>query len=508
MDLCVGMFKAFDIRVRHDALNDEAVSALARSIALYYAENAGIGTVVVARDARLYSPSLMEALVDAFLSAGVDVLANPLQISTCQFYFMCMRHPECGGVMITASHNPAEYVGIKLVGRNCSPIASGYGPAGGIDCIREHYLHDEGRLSPCRGHLRYLMMQDEYVDYSMRLAGVREGGLSGMRVFAEFLSGSGGSDFLMAFDAAGADLTLSHLVPDGLFPAGDPNPIIESSVAPARRRMSAGDYDMGFCFDGDADRMDLMYPDGVQVLPSLNMSVLVPYIRNMFSGTGQVLKCYADVKAAPPAVIRIARAGMEPHIIRNGHSFIKEKLQDNRRNGFMLAGEESAHCYMNFPVCPDDFSRGFVASENTLFFSLLSARARLENPDSSRVLREIQDNIFRSREWSLHFRSEETVGPLMQDTENMLLKKGAVAVRAMDDGSSLDAMLLRSGVPEVISSDSVLSSKWWQVAGRISRSEDAICRWEVLSGDRETADELEAAIRSVAAGYIRKGLAY
>ncbi len=508
MDTCASMFKAFDIRVKHSNLTQASLYALARSIARYYAEDAGIASIVIARDARLYSPEMMEALIDAFITAGVNVLANPLQISTCQFYFMCMRNPECGGVMITASHNPAEYIGIKLVGKQCSPIASGYGPKGGIERIREHYLNDSDLHGKSRGRLRYLMMQDEYVDYSMKLAGVGENSLAGMRVFAEFLSGSGGSDFLMAFDRAGADLTLSHLVPDGLFPSGDPNPIIESSIAPAREKMRKGCFDLGFCFDGDADRMDLMYPDGQQILPCLNMSLLVPYISDIFRACVPRLRYYADVKAAPPAVIRIAEAGMEPHIIRNGHSFIKEKLRENLREGFMLSGEESAHCYMNFPVDIDDFTQGFVASENTLFFSLLSARARLEHAGECGAVREVQDSMFRSREWSLHFRSPELIDALMHDVEGEMLRRGASAIRNMDDGDSLDAVLLRSGIPSVLSADSKLDSGWWQVAGRVSRSEDAICRWEVLSGKRDIALELEEAIKTVSKPYIERGAAY
>ena len=143
MDTCVSMFKAFDIRVKYAALSKVEIHALTRSIAKYYAINAGVEAVIIARDARLYSPCLMESLVEAFLEAGLNVFVNPLQISTCQFYFMCMKHLDCGGIMVTASHNPAEYVGLKFVGQQCSPIASGYGPAGGIERIKQYYLNED-----------------------------------------------------------------------------------------------------------------------------------------------------------------------------------------------------------------------------------------------------------------------------------------------------------------------------------------------------------------------------
>ena len=509
MDTCVSMFKAFDIRVKYAALSKVEIHALTRSIAKYYAINAGVESVIIARDARLYSPCLMESLVEAFLGAGLNVFVNPLQISTCQFYFMCMKHLDCGGIMVTASHNPAEYVGLKFVGQQCSPIASGYGPAGGIERIKQYYLNEDYFHLPMqRGHLKLLSMQDEFIDYSIKLAGVGKDELKGLKIFAEFLSGTGGADFLQAFDFGGADLILSNFIPDGHFPAGDPNPIIESSVAPARTKMREGSFDMGFCFDGDADRMDLMYPDGSQVLPCMNMSLLIPYIRNLFKPLGSRFRCYSDVKAAPPAVIRIAKAGMEPHIIRNGHSFIKEKLRDNFFSGFVLAEEESAHCYMNFPIDPDDFSKGCVATENTLFFSLLSAFVWMKNQSGIIELQAIQNGIHRSKEWSIHFHKTEFINQFMHDVELAMVKKGADIVRNMDDGSSLDAVLLRYGIPSTLSASSELSPVWWQVAGRVSRSEDALCRWEILACNEDTVKDLENAIREVADDYIQREIAF
>ena len=511
MDENLGMFKAYDIRTKHSVLSEKArVGALA-SIARYYADDAGTEAVILARDARLYCPELMEGLIEALLSSGVDVYVNPLQTGTCQFYYMCMSNPSFGGVMITASHNPAEYVGFKFVGRNCAAIASGCGPEGGIVKIREYYLSDAGIPSGRkRGRLHYLMLQREFVDYSMKLAGVGKGSLSGMRIYAEFLSGSSGSDFLMAFTEAGADVTVSHLVPNGFFPAGDPNPVVESSIAPARERMRSGDFDLGFCFDGDGDRMDLMFPDGTQIIPGLNMSALIEYIKPIFAPyfNENELKCFVDVKAIPLAVIEIAKSGIEPHIIRNGHSFIKEKLLEHKSEGYVVSEEESAHYYMNFPVDLSDPSKGLIATENTLFFALLSARAYKENREKYDRIHRMQEGIHRYREWPLNFKDPSKMERIMDDVENVMRAKGATVIKRMDDGSDLDATLMRFNLPKHFDASSSFPSSWCQVAQRISRSEDAMTRWEVVASDPVLCQEYNDMVKSIADGYVKEGAAY
>lgn len=413
--------------------------------------------------------------------------------------------------MITASHNPAEYVGFKFVGRDCAPIAYGCGPSRGIEKIKEYYINDRGIPSgKPRGRLHYLMLQREFVEYSMKLAGVEKGSLSGMRIFAEFLSGSSGSDFLMAFTEAGADVTVSHLVPDGAFPAGDPNPVVESSIAPARERMRKEGYDLGFCFDGDGDRMDLMFPDGTQIIPGLNMSAIIPYIRPIFAPyfDPSDLKCFVDVKAIPLAVIEIAKSGIEPHIIRNGHSFIKEKLLEHKSEGYVVSEEESAHYYMNFPVDLSDPSKGLIATENTLFFALLSARAYKENREKYVRIHRLQKGIHRFREWPLNFTDPSKMESIMADVEAAMRARGAAVIKDMDDGSDLDATLMRFNLPEHFSASSSFPDRWCQVAQRISRSEDAMTRWEVVASDPVLCQEYNDVIKSIADGYVREGAAY
>ena len=506
-----GMFKLYDIRAKQQALTGEMKSRLVAALARYYRESVQADTVVLCRDARLYCAGLMDKVLEVFPRFGLNVLFNPVPVSTCQFYYSCMRHPQGGGIMITSSHNPKDYVGFKLVGKNLQPVAMGCGPEGGLEKVRSLYLADlpvpEGLPA---GRLHVIQYQREYVEYSMRLAGVHPGDFSGMKVFGEFLSGSAGADFAMAMDLAGADFTLSHAVPDGLFLQGDPNPIVEASIAPAREAMRQGGYDIGFCYDGDGDRMDVMYRDGSQVLPALNMSLLIPYIMQIFRpwfGQEFRFKAYVDVKAAPIALRAIAGAGIEQHMIRNGHSFIKESLSRNFCTGYITAVEESAHYYMCFPYDPDDASKGFAAAENTLFFTLLAVKALKADPDAYRKLYELQKGLARCREWPLFFSAPEEMENVLAEVEEQMQSHGAVILKKMDDGSDLDATLMRFSLPEQITADSEFPHAWCQAAQRISRSEDAIARWEVVASDEELCKEVNALIRTVTDEYVRRGIA-
>jgi phosphomannomutase len=511
-NLLLGMFKLYDIRTKEQNLTDEIRQRLYNAIVLYYKESVKASSIVICRDARLYVPQLVEGLTAAFTKAGINVLVNPLPISTCQFYYTCMKHKESAGIMVTASHNPREYVGMKLMAPGLLPIAYGNGPEGGIEKIKANYIAGgevdcASATSGPAGKVTVVNELESYINYSMELAGVKEGSLKGLRVLIDFLNGSAGFEEALAFQKAGADVTFRNFVPNGFFPNGDPNPIIETSIAPAREAMKEGSFDIGFCFDGDGDRLDLMDSDGQQIVPGLNMSVIIPKVMEIYGNTKR--EFYADVKALPVALCEITRAGANVHIIRNGHSFIKAKLRDNCNSGYFASEEESAHYYMNFPYDVKDHSKGYAAVESTLFFALLTAKCRLENPNAYKRAKAIQNSIYRDREWPLYCEAAPEMMPqILDDVEKKMVSLGAQVIKTMDDGSDLDATLMRFNLPEKFDSSTSLEGKTWsQVAQRISRSEDAMVRWEVVSNDKAQCDKLNSIIREIADVYVNKGYA-
>lgn len=506
----LGMFKAYDIRTKAEALDQGMRIALARSISSYFALVLKTENVVLCRDARLAAPAMTELLANCLTDLGINVYVNPLPISTCAFYYSLMLRPSFAGIMVTASHNPASYIGFKLMAQSLFPLASNYGPEGGITEIKRRYV-EEDWLTPrsVKGKVHFISDAEAYIDYSMRLATLKEGDLAGLNILGEFLSGSAASDIVTAFERAGADFVPVHFMPDGNFPYGDPNPIIESSIAPARAMVREGGYDFGLCFDGDGDRLDIMSSSGEQIVPGFNMAILIPYLEKIFPAKGMKPKFYADVKAIPTAIREMTKSGVDVHIIRNGHSFIKGKLREHFSQGYIAAEEESAHYYMNFPLNLNSYSAGFAAVENTLFFSLLTAKAWRDDKGAYvHALRE-QKSLFREREWPLHFEeAPDKMEEIMREVEEEMKKRGATIIKTMDDGSDLDATLMRFSLPPIIDKNTKFDENWCQVAERISRSEDAMTRWEVVSGNKESCEEMNNAIKDIADKYVKAGYAH
>ena len=507
-NLNLTMFKPYDIRTRHNALTEEFKDRLYNAIALYFRDYVKVKTVIIGRDARLFVPELAEGLAICLRRAGLKVLINPLPISTCQFYFSCMKNRDAGGVMVTASHNPAEYVGMKLVMQNVEPIAYGCGPAGGIEKVKELYEKGSKVEGDAKGKLVVVDYMNDYINYCMKLAGVSEGSLSGIKIMLEFLNGSAGTEVALAFQKAGAEVEIRNSVTDGFFRMGDPNPIIESSIAPARKAMREGNFDFGFCFDGDGDRVDLMDDNGEQIVPGLNMSIIIKKMIEIFKG--QKMDMYADVKAIPISLCEIAKSGVRVHIIRNGHSFIKEKLRENCENGYFTAEEESAHYYMNYPYDPEDFTKGFAAIEASLFIALLSARCFKENPEAYERARRLQRSVFRYREWPLHCENApERMPEIMDRVVRQMEDLGAQIIKTMDDGSDLDAYLCRFNLPERFSPNFSLEGRTWaQVALRISRSEEAMCRFEIVASERDLCDKYNCKIKLITDEFVANGFAH
>ncbi|MFX4263773.1 hypothetical protein ACOBQJ_16425, partial [Pelotomaculum propionicicum] len=114
-ELNLGMFKAYDIRTKSSRLTSELIRRLMAAIGRYSLEVLGTRRIMLGRDGRIAAPPLMEAALELLPDLGIDVLVNPLPISTCQFYFSHMKNPDCAAVMLTASHNPGEYIGLKLM---------------------------------------------------------------------------------------------------------------------------------------------------------------------------------------------------------------------------------------------------------------------------------------------------------------------------------------------------------------------------------------------------------
>jgi len=482
------LFKAYDIRSKRSNFDEESSNGLCHAIAYYMLHDVKTKSIVLGRDSRIGGELLMQKALDIFVQSGLIVYLEANPIGSCQFYYACMQHPDSGGVMITASHNPGTYLGMKIVAKDVESVSLESGPEGGLAKIEFYY---EKRLLANKrkgGGIRVLNTMDQFIDYSMRLAGVSSGTLEGLAVVCEFFHGSYGPAVSRALTQCGVQGMYRNLIPDGDFPSGDPNPGSEASMQATLAYLQESQADLCFAYDGDGDRMDFIYK-GSQLSPSFVMGIISNELKTMFAPyfasddeTFEPTFLF-DIKASPTLLLKSVMQGKKIALVQNGHSYIKSTLIKGRADHVLAAVEESAHYYLQFPQSVGTWDAPKFSTENTLFYTLLVLKAYVQ--DSSRFddAQRLQASSWRAREWSLMIKEAGKRTALQNEIEELLFKMGATKVTENEQGESLGASLYRFNLPLHYDCDAELKSPWFQVFQRVSQSEDALLRWEVIASD-------------------------
>lgn len=322
-------FKRYDIRGRLGIELDEAV---AHRIAQAFAVVTGAGTVVLARDSRESSPSLAEAVAVGLVAQGVRVLDLGLA-GTEEMYFATAHLGAGGGIMVTASHNPAEYNGMKLVGPGAVPLSDS-----DFARVRDLAVTNLNR-QPGGTREDASRVRAEYVAH---IAGF-VGPVGPLRVLLNAGNGAAGPtlDALaegLAARGARLDLVRMHHQPDGNFPNGIPNPLLPQNRPATEAAVRAAGVDMGVAFDGDFDRCFLFdgqgrFLDGEHVVALLARAQLALHPGAAIVHDPRVIWAVEDA---------IASGGGRSVLAPTGHVFLKAAM---RRSGAVYGGEMSAHHY-------------------------------------------------------------------------------------------------------------------------------------------------------------------
>ncbi len=321
------IFKAYDVR---GVVPDELDADLARRIGAAFADWSGAGAILLGRDCRLSSPELAAAIAEGATSRGVDVV--DIGLASTDLLYFASGSQDLPGIMLTASHNPKQYNGLKFCLAGAKPV----GEDSGLREIRE--LVEAGDRPPVArpGSISTRDLLDAYVEHVLAFVDVTA--MRPLVVVADTANGMGG--LVVPAVMARLPVTLHHLYPelDGTFPNHPADPIDPENQRDLKAAVLEHDADVGLAFDGDADRVFLIDERAQDVSGSILTALVAEAMLHREPGSKIVhnLICSWTV----PEVIR--ENGGIPVRTRVGHSFIKQVMAET---GAIFGGEHSGHYY-------------------------------------------------------------------------------------------------------------------------------------------------------------------
>ncbi len=390
-------FKAYDIR---GELGEELNEDIAYRIGRAYGEFLKPKQVVVGGDVRLTSASLKLALANGLMDAGTDVLDIGLS-GTEEIYFATFHLGVDGGIEITASHNPMNYNGMKLVRENAKPIS---GDTGLRDIQR---LAEENKFPTVdigrRGRLLQISILQEYVDHLMSYVNFTNF-TRPLKLVVNSGNGAAGhviDEIEKRFIAAGVPVTFIkvHHQPDGNFPNGIPNPLLPECRQDTSDAVRYHHADMGIAFDGDFDRC-FMFDNEAEFIEGY---YIVGLLAEAFLQKQPGAKIIHDPRLTWNTIDIVTRNGGTPVMSKTGHAFIKERM---RQEDAIYGGEMSAHHYFrDFAYCDSGMIPWLLVAEllclkNSSLKALVADRqaAFPASGEINRKLKNAAESIARIRE--------------------------------------------------------------------------------------------------------------
>lgn len=336
MSYCTKAFGAYDIRgIYPETINEEIAYRIGRFFPMLFAAK----RVVVGHDIRLSGPSIKKALIQGLVESGCNVI-DIGQCGTEMIYFATFHLKLDGGVMITASHNPREYNGMKFVRQEARPIS---GDTGLLDLKQQVADGELPAMAEIYGKVESIDITERYVKHILSYVDVTK--LKPLKVVVNAGNGAAGPILDVMEKYLPFELVKVHHEPDGSFPHGVPNPLLlenRDATAKAVRKHGA---DAGVAWDGDFDRC-FMFDEQGNFIEGYYM---VGFLAKAFLQKNPGEKIIYDPRLTWNTEEIIIDNGGTPIISKSGHAFIKEKM---RKENAIYGGEMSAHHYFrDFSYC-------------------------------------------------------------------------------------------------------------------------------------------------------------
>jgi phosphomannomutase len=406
-DHALSCFKAYDIRGRiPDQLNEELAYRIGRAYAIFLNPR----QVAVGHDVRLSSLALSKALTEGLLDGGVEVLDIGL-CGTEEIYFAAFYHQLDGGIMITASHNPMDYNGIKLVREQAQPISGD----SGLFAIRDLAASNGFTLAARPGQLIQREDKSDYIRYLLGAIDITA--LKPLKIVVNAGNGSAG----LIIDALEPHLPFHfikiHHEPDGTFPNGIPNPLLPEGREATAQAVREHNADLGLAWDGDFDRCFFFDQTGRFIEGYYLVGVLAKILLMRKPGA----KIIHDPRLTWNTIEQVRTAGGIPVQSKTGHAFIKERM---RLEDAIYGGEMSAHHYFrDFAYCdsgmlPWLLMVEYLCRNNQSLSSLVDARMQAF-PCSGEINFRVEDAQAKIREILVTYADQE---PELDETDGISLE--------------------------------------------------------------------------------------
>ncbi len=414
MTLHPEIFKAYDVRGIYPGELDEAT---ARQIGRAFVAYLGAKRIAVGRDMRLSAPSIAAAFIEGARQQGADVVDYGM-IATDMLYFAVARDRHEGGAMVTASHNPKDYIGVKLVRAEAFPLSG----EEGISQIRD--MVGGGTIPappPAPGALSmHAALLDDYVAHVLGF--IDPAIIKPFTVVLDAGSGMGGLVAPKLFAQLPCRTTRLSFEIDGTFPNHEANPLIEENRRDLVERVVAERADIGIAWDGDADRCFFVDRDG-EFIPGDFVTALLSeaFLRKEPGGT-----VIYDLRASFAVKDTVARYGGRALMNRVGHAFFKKRM---REENAVFGGEVTGHYYFRDNFYADN---GFIPA--VLMLELMSAKGQALH----QLLEPLRATYFISGEINTKVKSMVTVDEKLAGLAAMGASEPGARVYRLD-GVSVEA---------------------------------------------------------------------
>lgn len=348
----MSIFQAYDIRGLYPSeINEKIIYRIGKA----FMDFIRCRKVVVARDMRISSPSLFNALTEALLEQGAEIIDIGLS-STPMFYYAVNELEADAGLMITASHNPGKYNGLKMVKSKAVPLNADTG----IKEIEKMVEARDFKDAEEKGSLKTENVLEKYVSYVKSFAN----NIKELKVVIDCGNGMAGKTIIPLLESFNIKLIPMYEELDGTFPNHDANPFDEENMKDLQKRVVKEKADIGFAFDGDVDRVVMVDEKGERIPGDITTALIAKKMLNKNKGA----KIMYDLRSTKSVKKVIEDSGGKPLVSRVGHSFIKTRM---KKEDVLFAGEMSGHYYFK-----DNFFTDSAAIPVVIILSLLSSEKK------------------------------------------------------------------------------------------------------------------------------------